>query len=205
MYHDTIRIKFSNYQKSSINSSINYEYEFMISKIKYGDKFSPIKYGDLLQKFKNIGFDTKYLKFYDIEDNDTIVYCTYNYQSNFEIFFLAYNKIFKNIQFNIIFEYGNIIAHYPNDDNGTFYRNNMNYFAGISFTPTNLPFGEIIIDGMKHIKNKETYQIIDKDRKTIACETTDISKNFEQHFFEKYEVKVYLRKYKLSRLQNLFN
>lgn len=204
MYHDTIHINFNNYQKSSINSSINFDYNFMISKIKYGDKFSSIKYGDLLQKFIDIGFDTKYLKFYDIQDDNTIVYCTYNYQPNFEIFFLAYNKLLKNQKFYLTFEYGNIIC-FSGETSGTFYRNNMNYFAGISFTPTDLPLGVIIIDGMTHIKTRETYQIIDKDRNLIAIENTDSSKDFEQHFFERYDVKVYLRKYKLSRLENLFN
>ena len=202
MYHDTIHI---NFKSLNLQKTINFDYSFMISKNQY-DKFSPIKYGDLLRKFTDIGFDTKYLKFNDIQDDDTIVYCTYNYQSNFEIFFLAYNKILKNNIFYLTFEYGNIICH-PGEVSGVFYRNNMNFFAGISFLPNdtkkNLPYEIVVINGMKHSKGMETYQIIDKDIKTIACETTDASKDFEQHFFEKYEVKVYLRKYKLSRLQNL--
>ena len=49
----------------------------------------------------------------------------------------------------------------------------------------------------------ELYQIVDKDGNVIASEIADEKNNFEQHFFEKYDVKVALRKYKLSRL-NLF-
>jgi len=193
MYHDTIRINFSG------RNTISFNYNFFISKNQY-DKFSPIKYGVLLSKFTKIGFDTKYLKFNDIQDDNTIVYCTYNYQSNFEIFFLAYNKLIKDYKFNITFEYGNII-------NGKFYPNNINFFSTIWFVEKENISGnymECIIKGKYHQKALEQYQIIDKNTQIISMLTTTCDQNFEQNFFENYNVKVYLRKYKLSRLKEKF-
>ena len=97
MYHDTIHINFKYYSWKDVS----FDYSFLISKIDV-DKLSPIqnctfsliKYGDLLQKFDEIGFDLKYLKFHDFSE-DNIVYCSYNYQPHFNIFFSAYKKIIK--------------------------------------------------------------------------------------------------------------
>ena len=192
MYHDTIHICF----KNSDFKDISFEYNFFISK-ELKDKFSPINYGELLQKFDEIGFNLKYLKFYDLTDKDT-VYCTYNWQPNFNIFFSAYKKILQNKDFNIFFEYGVII-------DGKFYPNNMNYFAGIWFFEEKHVklggFSEIIIKGKRHQKTLELYQIVDKNGNLIAEENTNAEKDFEQHFFERYEVKVALRKYKLRILK----
>ena len=58
MYHDTIHICF----KNSDFKDISFEYNFFISK-ELKDKFSTINYGELLQKFDEIGFNLKYLKF----------------------------------------------------------------------------------------------------------------------------------------------
>lgn len=193
MYHNTIHICFKNCISPK---DILFEYNFFISK-ELKDKFSPINYGELLQKFNEIGFNLKYLKFYNLDEKET-VYCTYNWQPNFNIFFSAYKKILQNKDFNIFFEYGVII-------NGKFYPNNMNYFAGIWFFDEKYVklggFNEIIIKGKRHQKTFELYQIVDKNGKLIATEGTNSDKDFEQHFFEKYEVKVALRKYKLSRLK----
>ena len=65
--------------------------------------------------------------------------------------------------------------------------------------------GRVTVDSLGKIVSPIDETIRETILINIPDETTDISKNFEQHFFEKYEVKVYLRKYKLSRLQNLFN
>ena len=194
MYHDTIHINFSRYDYSDIN----FNYNFLISK-NLKDNFSPINYGELLKKFNEIGFNLKYLKFNDIEEEET-VYCTYNYQSNFNIFFSAYKKLFQDRNFNIVFEYGVVI-------NGKFYPNNMNTFASIYFIGDNIKLGdhiETVITGKTHKKTIELYQIVDKDGNIIASETTTIVNEFEQHFFERYEVKLAQRKYKLSRLKSLF-
>ena len=197
MYHDTIHINFTSLLN---NKGVTFNYSFLISKNKE-NMFSPIKYNSLLEMFKNIGFDLKYIKFYDI-DYDTIVYCTYNYQPNFEIFFKAYTKTLSDKCFGITFEYGNIIS-------GKFYPNNINFFSGISFYPVINHFigddSETIIKYHYHKKILENYQIVDKTGNTIASEmATDIN-NFKQNFFDKYEVKVYIRKYKLKKLNSIFN
>jgi len=191
MYHDTININFRN----SNWKDISFDYSFLISK-NQKDKFSPINYGDLLGKFSNIGFNLKYIKFNDIDEGET-VYCTYNYQPNFNIFFKAYTKLLQYKKFDISFEYGVII-------NGKFHPNNMNTFAGVWFKNTNSNLGsynEEIIRGQKHKRKQEFYQIVDKDGNLIAVEIAEEENNFEQHFFERYDVKVALRKYKLSRLK----
>ena len=199
MYHDTIHINFRN-----ISGPINFEFSFLISKIHSAKLFSPIKYCELLKKFEEINFNLKYLKFNDVDD-DAIVYCTYNYQPNFNIFFAAYEQSIRNQNFDITFEYGNII-------NGKFYKNNMNFFAGVYFIDfikyemskkiEKMYFEEEIIKGKRFLKNSEYYQIIDNEGNIIYREYTDWVTDFEQHFFEKYEVKVALRKYKLLRLQS---
>lgn len=195
MYHDTVHIKVNNSNSRSANELL-FSYSFLISKNRY-DKFSPIKYGELLHKFEEIGFNLKYIKFYDIDEEDTIVYCTYNYQTNFNIFFTAYNKLLKNKRFDIDFEYGVMI-------NGKFIPNNMNHFASIHFKDSNFVPGEFfehVIAGKDHKKISEFYQVVNKSGEVIASELTNADTNFEQHFFEKYEVKVALRKYKLGRLK----
>jgi len=197
MYHDTIHIQFHYY-----GSEIKFDYSFLISKkIKY--QFSSINYGILLKKFDDIGFDLKYIKFNDLDIDET-VYCTYNYQPNFEIFFSAYKKVIQPKPFSITFEYGNII-------NGMFKSNNMNYFAGVFFTedepgPKINTFGikEEIIRGKSHIKVEESYQIIDKDGNIIEQAFVNAKDNFETDFFQRYKVKVALRKFKLERLKNTF-
>ena len=205
MYHDVIHI---NFRYNQNNRDIAFDYSFLISK-NIQVKFSPIAYGELLQKFEEIGFNLKYLKFYDIYDNDTIVYCTYNYQINFNIFFSAYKKLMQNKNFNISFEYGIIIG-------GKFYPNNMNYFASIHFISENkwgrakslLDLGadtESIIQGKKHYKVGEFYQLVDKEGNIIHKELASVENNFEQHFFENYDVKVAMRKYKLNRLKFKFD
>jgi hypothetical protein len=204
MYHDVIHINFKYW-----GNELNFEYSFLISKT-IQDKFAPIAYGELLQKFEEIGFKLKYLKFYDIYDNDTIVYCTYNYQPNFNIFFSAYKKLIQNKNFNISFEYGIIIG-------GKFYPNNMNYFAGAHFINADNSWGrakhlleigidiETIIKNKKHLKINEFYQLVDKEGNIIHKELTSAENNFEQHFFENYDVKVAMRKYKLNRLKFKFD
>jgi hypothetical protein len=80
----------------------------------------------------------------------------------------------------------------------------MNFFSGVYFV--SVLVGHIhneTIGGKLQSKVKELYQIVDRDGKIIYNETTDISNNFEQHFFDKYEVKVALRKYKLEKLAEL--
>lgn len=195
MYHDTIHINFKNYNWSDIS----FDYSFLISK-NPNLSFAPINYGELLSKFNDIGFNLKYLKFNDIEE-DEIVYCTYNYQPNFNIFFSAYKKLLQNKNFNINFEYGVII-------NGIFIPNNMNTFSRIAFIDTSIGNNifkdreiENVIKGKKYVKILEFYQIVNKDGYVIANETTDVEKDFEQHFFERYDVRLAQRKYKLSRLK----
>jgi len=196
MYHDTIKINFISHNWKEIS----FNYDFLISK-NTKEHFSIINYGELLSKFKKIGFDIKYLKFNDIEETEN-VYCTYNYQPNFNIFFLAYDKILKNKHFNITFAYGVII-------NGKFLPNNMNTFAKISFadasTLTNSHgsplYKEEVIKSRTFAKTQEFYQIVDKEGNIIGNESTYADTNFEQHFFEKYDIKVALRKYKLGRLK----
>lgn len=199
MYHDTIQINFRNVYNKSVG--LDFDYNFLISKYPQHN-FSPIKYGELLEKFQEIGFDTKYIKIYDIQDDDTIVHCTYNYQGNFNVFFIAYKKLLKNVKIGLTFEYGNII-------NGVFHQNNMNYFSGIFFIEeTKVPgdnTDETIISGKAFKKNMESYRIIDDLGNILAIENAKPGNDFEQHFFERYEVKVHLRKYKLNRLKNLFN
>lgn len=201
MYHDTIHIKFK-YWKAG---DVDFDYSFFISKTKFQIQFSPIKYGALLEKFNEIGFNLKYLKFNDLDLNSDI-YCSYNYQSNFNIFFSAYKKLIHKKNFNLSYEYGNMI-------NGVFIPNNMTTFARVFFidieNTKDRKYQIDVIDcnnTIDIIKDKsffkavEKYQIIDKNGVSIASETTDSDSNFEQHFFEKYEVKVALRKYKLTKL-----
>lgn len=197
MYHDTIHIKFR-YNKTD---DIDFDYSFFISKTNQ-NKFSSVNYGVLLEKFSDIGFNLKYLKFNDLELNSDI-YCTYNYQPNFDIFFSAYKKIIHKKKFNFSYEYGNII-------NGVFIQNNMTTFSSVSFIDINwaheLHISNIedvnldIIKDKLFYKTREKYQIIDKNGISIADEITDADSDFEQHFFERYDVKVALRKYKLNRL-----
>jgi hypothetical protein len=210
MYHDTIHIKFK-YWKAD---DVDFDYSFLISrnkeiydnkKLAYQNKFSPTNYGALLEKFNDIGFNLKYLKFNDLDLNSDI-FCTYNYQQNFDIFFTAYKKLIHKKSFSLDIQYGNIV-------NGIFVQNNMTTFCSVSFidiVKTKLSiFGDDfknptdIIKDKTFFKTREVYQIIDKDGKSIANEITDSDSNFEQHFFEKYEVKVALRKYKLTKLNKL--
>jgi hypothetical protein len=205
MYHDTIHIQFHYY-----GSDIKFDYSFLISKkVKY--QFSSINYGILLKKFDDIGFDLKYIKFNDLDIDET-VYCTYNYQPNFEIFFSAYKKVIHPKPFSITFEYGNII-------NGSFKPNNMNNFAGVFFTVdsmNNKPVParalaklngvkEEVVRGKSHIKVEEYYQIIDKEGNTIENDHVYAENDFETDFFQRYKVKVALRKFKLQRLKNSFD
>jgi hypothetical protein len=190
MYHDVIKIEFTYY------GEISFTYIFLISKKKYNDNFGHIAYGELMQKFEQIGFDLKYLKFNDISDTDSIVYCSYNYQENFNIFFKAYKKIITETKFNITFEYGNIV-------NGVFIQNNMNYFAGVVFTQQK-GANEEIIKGKSLFKQIEYYQIADKNGHTIDNGFITADDNFETDFFQRYNVKVALRKFKLERLKNIF-
>ena len=196
MYHDTIRINFKNkFQTLPAKDEIQFDYSFLISK-NLKDKFSPINYGELLHKFDEIGFDLKYIKFYDLTE-DNIVFCSYNYQPNFDLFFSVYKKLLHKKMFNLSFEYGVII-------DGIFKINNMNYFAGIHFYEEKYDAGkyiQTIIKGKYHQKRTIFYQIVNSDGDPIASEVTDIEKDFEQHFFEKHEVLVALRKYKLERLK----
>lgn len=201
MYHDTIHINFKS--RNNIDTIITFDYSFMISK-EPKDKFSPIKYIELLHKFENIGFDIKYIKFNDI-DNEEIVYCTYNYQSNFEIFFNVYKKMLDNIHFNLTFEYGNIIG-------GKFILNNMNTLSGVWFVDThNISYDATRNDyNEKVIKNKvfkrtaEYYQIIDKFGECVSNYTWKCTNETKEDFFQRFNVKVALRKFKLERL-NKFN
>lgn len=191
MYHDTIHINFS-----SFGSDLNFNYSFLISKDN-NDKFSPIRYGDILDKFENIGFNTKYIKFNDL-DLDDIVYCTYNYQPKFEIFFKAYDKLLMYKKFNIKFEYGNII-------NNIFHINNMNYCASIYFSNNEKElYREDVLKSRIYVKKYETFCIIDKKGDRVSEVTVTSDDNFEQDFFQRHEVKVALRKYKLGRLKGLF-
>lgn len=204
MYHDTIHIKFKYWKEGDVD----FDYSFLISKIDkmefnfVPNHFSSTNYGMLLEKFNDIGFNLKYLKFNDLDLNSDI-YCTYNYQKNFDIFFTAYKKLIHKKTFSLHIEYGNII-------NGIFVQNNMTTFSSVSFVDivkTKLSiFGDDfkmptdIIKDKTFFKTVERYQIIDKDGNPIASEITDSDSNFEQHFFERYEVKVALRKYKLTKL-----
>ena len=194
MYHDTIHINFKNFGNLG---DVGFDYNFLISKSNQ-DKFSPVKYGELLQKFDNIGFDTKYIKFNDIDSDDTIVYCTYNYQPNFDIFFSAYRKLLQYKKFSLTFEYGVIIG-------GKFYINSMNGAAGLYFVDSTIGeiYKEEIFKGKIHQKTMEIYRLINKDGIEIHSELTEENRNFEQHFFENYNVKVACRKYKLGRLKRL--
>ena len=195
MYHDTIHIKFR-YNKSD---DIDFDYSFFISKTNQ-NKFSSVNYGILLEKFNNLGFNLVYLKFNDLELSSD-VYCTYNYQSNYDIFFSAYKRIIHKKRFSFSYEYGNII-------NGVFIQNNMTTFSSVSFIDfdyariikVNFSYNLDIIKDKIFYKTREKYQIIDKDGNSIADEITDADSDFEQHFFERYDVKVALRKYKLNRL-----
>lgn len=196
MYHDTIHINF----KSIYNSTdFDFDYSFLISKNEE-NMFGPIKYSSLLQMFNDIGFDLKYIKFYDIED-DITVYCTYNYQPKFEVFFKAYPKILAVKNFGLTFEYGNII-------DGKFYPNNINFFAGVAFVPViNTIIGddsETITKYHRHKKISELYQIVDKIGNTIAIEFVSDSTDFKQDFFNKQEVRQYLREHKLKKLNDIF-
>lgn len=200
MYHDTIHIKFRYWRLDDIE----FDYSFLISKTSQ-KQFSPINYGSLLDKFNEIGFNIKYLKFNDLDLNSDI-YCTYNYQPNFNVFFSAYKKLIHKKDFNITYEYGNII-------NGVFVQNNMTTFSSVSFVSNvidsykknkiyqDLLFKEIdIIRDKTFFRTIERYQIIDKDGNTIASEITDSDSNFQQNFFDKYKVVVALRKYKLNKI-----
>lgn len=196
MYHDTIHINF----KSLYNSKdVDFDYSFLISRNEE-NLFNPIKYSTLLNMFKNIGFDVKYIKFYDINDEDT-VYCTYNYQPKFEIFFKAYNKTLSDRNFGLTFEYGNII-------NGKFYPNNINFFAGIAFYPVKNPIigddTEVIIKNHYHKKLSEFYQIVQKNGATVANDFVSDVNEFKTDFFEKQNVRQFLREHKLKKLNSIF-
>jgi len=197
MYHDTIQFRLISVPTKYVHD-IDFDYIFSISK-KPQNNFSSVIYGELLNKFSEIGFDIKFIKFNDIEEEET-VYCTYNFQPNFNVFFSAYNKILKNKKFNIIFEYGNII-------NGNFCKNNMNFFSGIYFNYTDLIMGEYIYDniisGKKFIKASEFYQIVDVNGYAISNKITLAENDFKHDFFERPEVRLAQRKYKLNKLKKL--
>ncbi len=191
MYHDTISITLKNF-----SDGITFKYVFLISKYQ-NHNFSPITYGNLLDDFKKIGFNTNYIKFKDIDDDNTIIYCTYNWQSNFNIFFIAYKKLLQTQNFDILISYGVII-------NGKYIPNNMNGCAEIIFkTKSDNGYKEEVIKGKTHYKELEFYQLIESTGLVIHSEVTTFEKNFEQTFFEKYEVKLAMRKYKLGRLKKL--
>lgn len=195
MYHDTIHI---NFRYNQNDRDITFDYNFYISKHQQ-DKFSPIAYGELLKKFEDIGFNTKYITFKDIDDDNTLVYCTYNWQPNFNIFFSAYKKLMIMKEFDISFGYGVII-------NGKYSPNNMNNFAEIRFTTIeHKGWKEEVIKGKNHYKYLEFYQLVDKEGIVIHAEMTNSEMNFEQHFFENYKVQVAMRKYKLNRLKLQFS
>ena len=61
-----------------------------------------------------------------------------------------------------------------------------------------------IYEAKLHQKIAEVYQIIDKNGDIIMKEVSTCEKDFEQHFFDNYLVKVALRKYKLSKLKEKF-
>lgn len=199
MYHDTIHINF----KSINTARIFFDYSFMISK-NIKDKFSPIKYIELLHKFENIGFDIKYIKFNDIKEDD-IIYCSYNYQSNFDIFFIVYKKVLENVHFNLTFEYGNIVS-------GKFILNNMNSISGVLFVDTHsnlyektkYEYNEEVIKNKIFKRIYEYYQVIDKCGKDISNYTWKCTNDSKDDFFQRFNVKVALRKFKLDRL-NKFN
>lgn len=191
MYHDTIKIEF----KSSFGSTINFDLFFLISKNEKKD-FTPINYKELLNKFKDIGFNIHYIKFNDIDEKSTI-FCNYNFQPNFENFFKYFNKTLSKNNFYLSFSYCVFI-------DGKYIMTNMNSYASISFSPIrNFTLGddyyETIIEGKKHVLSNVTYQICNSSGEIIDKEEF---KNVEtnNNFFQKQHVKVYLRKYKLKRL-----
>lgn len=193
MYHDIIYINFYFNQN---DRDVAFDYSFMISKYPQ-DKFSSIAYGELLNKFKQIGFNIKYISFKDIDDDNTLVYCTYNWQPNFLNFFLAYKKFMQMKDFEISFGYGVII-------DGNYIPNSMDGCALIRFnTLKDNGWKEEVIKGKNHYKYLEFYQLVNDDGVIVHSESTNPYINFEQHFFENYDVKVAMRKYKLKRLKNL--
>ena len=197
MYYDTICVKFKNYG----SDNLNFDYNFFITKndpdmIK---TFSPIKFGDLLYKFKCIGFDTsKYFEFDGIFD-DSIVYCSYNWMSDFEIFFNAYPKIIHKKDFKLIFIYGNFI-------NNIFILNNIIDAAEIIFTSlTNSIFKyEYHILEKVLYKTHETYQIVDYNGDVISTLMVSDDVYFENYFFKQDSVKQILRKHKLENIRKIF-
>ena len=209
MYHDSIQINLT-----GSTSGVNFEYTFVMSKRNWTlpeSEAKPvlIKYGELLSRFEILGINTHYVTFPDIKDDQTLIHCVYNWVSA-DIFFSNFPRLKENID-HITFRYGTIV-------NGIFYLNNMNFYAMIHFVRPGAncsPFKNIniknpfdyiyddVITGKLLRKIEETYHIIDKDGKTVAHEETDINMGFEQHFFEKTEVRLYQRKYKLAKLNEL--
>lgn len=203
MYYDTICIKIKNYGLDNLN----FDYNFFITKnnpdaIKI---FSPIKWMDLLYKFKSIGFDTS--KYFEIDGifDDSIVYCSYNWMSDFDIFFNAYPKIIHKKDFNLTFRYGNFI-------NNIFILNNIIDAAEIIFTSlTNSIFKyEYHILEKVLYKTHETYQIVDYNGDVISTLMVSDDVYFENYFFKNYffkqdSVKQILRKHKLENIKKYFN
>jgi hypothetical protein len=213
MYHNTIIITLA----YNDPKSINFNYSFVIYKneqsIEDGsidninrDHAYKVNYYTLMNKFSEIGFNTKYLEFENVNLHDD-VFCSYNYQPDIDRFFLAYKKSIRNINFDIGFQYGVII-------DGRFYLSHMNDFSSVYFLNMDkLSRGisiisgcDDIINGKKYKQTQKTYQLVDKKGNIInkLQELININPNTysdtKREFFDSYNVKVYMRKYKLSRL-----
>lgn len=200
MHYDTICIRFQN----SRSNDLSFDYNFFITKYDpdtiYVEKiFSPIKFGDLLYKFKSIGFDT--YKYFEIDGvfEESIVYCSYNWMADFDIFFKAYPKVIHNKEFKLTFRCGNFI-------DGLFVLNHITSAAEIIFiTLTNS-----IIKYEYHILEKvlckahETYQIVDGDGVVASTLRVSYEVDFKNDFFNQDTVRQILRKHKLENIKKLF-
>jgi len=194
MYHNTINIKFN----STPENSVNFSYNFLISKTAWLPNHKPIVYKELLDKMKNYGFNIDFINFPDMKDHTQNVFCEYNGVPNFNIFFKAYERVLKPQGFNITFEYGSTI-------NGKFYPNNMNFYSSIVFVRD--AYGDKdVIDGINYTKRFEVYQIVNENGNVVynmgGTNLNDYkSEELKEEFFKSYKVSVYLRKYKLDLIQ----
>lgn len=224
MYHEAIHIIFWQRSSKTDPGKIDFAYDFLISKV--GLVFDDItteqqfienliSYEEILSKFESLGFNTKFLNFPDIKDKSQLLWCNYN-GNDYKVFFKAYEKVLKNQDFNITFEYGNVVERFnvagTSAQEYIFAENNMNgpavveYHTYKSYNHEHFCNIEDVIDGKVFYKSQETYKIVDKSGSVIAEEITNYQSGFETHFFENKDVQLYLRKYKLQELkQSLFS
>jgi len=227
MYHDTILIAIE-----GANSGVSFDYVFEIStnSNNVADSkfyFDEIPYRELLNRFDTIGIASRFIIFPTLDSDSVTVYASYNHMDNIDIFFKFFSKC-KNSIDKITFSYGNKLIDSTSGRVG-FVLNNINFYSEIDFinstyenTNTRLQakynfLVDNLVIGSKFYINAQLFNIIDKKGNFISSHLVDWNINpldllnspYENiysvgvEFFKRPEVQVFLRKAKLSILNEL--